>query len=550
MDISNSVPLKVISGSLEENKIKSHDKPENDEKEEKETAQNSNKNPQSKCYKFIIIIIIIVLSIVILCLISLLIYKKVKKNKKAEEKSNEPIIVKNDEIDNQNKITTLYIVEDGQWISFFNEKELNLTNGDFIVVEKSFSKNNLRYLNILETNESMYTPKNNGNLTVEISFKKNLTSLKNLFKNNNNLIKVDLKDFNMENVVTMESTFSGCSNLNEVDLEGVDSKNLLNMNKAFEKCKKLEKVNLSMKNISKLLDSNYIFADCENLQLINLSSLQNINKNMFLGLKSNLTIQANELISNELKYIFHINLNITINIIIKTINESNDCIKGSDDKCKECSTIIKKNCATCNDGFYLPFNSTNKEKCLSCNTIDHCNFCIEYEKNIFCYSCKEGFVLKNNICEKQNIIPLCQIGNNELCKSCNSDINLRNECSTCNEGYYLPSDSENKTICENCNKIIKDCIECSGTSENPECLKCKEGYKLENNFCIEKSCDIGDEDKCKTCKNEIGKKIECESCNDGYYLEENKISYKCSKCSIKNCKNAQLMVDLKYAMNV
>ena len=47
----------------------------------------------------------------------------------------------------------------------------------------------------------MYIPKDYGNFKIEISFKKNFTSLKNFFKNDNNLIKVDLKDFNMENVV-------------------------------------------------------------------------------------------------------------------------------------------------------------------------------------------------------------------------------------------------------------------------------------------------------------------------------------------------------------
>ena len=56
-------------------------------------------------------------------------------------------------------------------------------------------------MNILETNEGMYIPKDYGNFKIEISFKKNFTSLKNFFKNDNNLIKVDLKDFNMENVV-------------------------------------------------------------------------------------------------------------------------------------------------------------------------------------------------------------------------------------------------------------------------------------------------------------------------------------------------------------
>ena len=73
----------------------------------------------------------------------------------------------------------------------------------------------------------------------------------------------------------------------------------------------------------------------------------------------------------------------------------------------------------------------------------------------------------------------------------------------------MASDSKNKTICENCDKI-KECIECNGTEIKPFCLKCKEGYKLENNKCNEESCILGDEDKCKTCKNEVGRKKECE----------------------------------------
>ena len=129
--------------------------------------------------------------------------------------------------------------------------------------------------------------------------------------------------------------------------------------------------------------------------------------------------------------------------------------------------------------------------------------------------------------------------NTNYAKSCNSDSNLRNECATCNKGYYLASDSENKTFCENCNKI-KECAECFGDLKYPICIKCKEGFRLENNLCIEETCDLGIEDKCKTCKNEIGRKKECSSCNDGYYLEENKISYKCSKCSIKNCKKCSI----------
>ena len=279
--------------------------------------------------------------------------------------------------------------------------------------------------------------------------------MKDFFKNNNNLIKADLKNLSMEGVVSMESTFSRCSNLYEVDLEDVISQNLISINNLFEKCKKLIKVNLSMKNISELLESNNCFIDCENLKFINLSSFHKINNKMFLGIKSNPTIQANELIYNDLYYIFHFNLNKTVNITITTNNSNNECVRGNDKKCKDCSIIFKKNCATCN------------------------------------------------------------------------------------KGYYLASDSENKTFCENCNKI-KECVECYGNLKNLICMKCKEGFKLENNLCIEETCELGIEDKCKTCKNDIGRKKECDSCNDGYYLEENKISFKCMKCSIKNCKKCSV----------
>ena len=54
-------------------------------------------------------------------------------------------------------------------------------------------------------------------------------------------------------------------------------------------------------------------------------------------------------------------------------------------------------------------------------------------------------VLRHNKCkEKLNNAPLFKIGKNELCKSCKRDEKVRNECDTCNEGFYLASDSKNK----------------------------------------------------------------------------------------------------------
>ena len=514
-----------------------------DNKEQKNLKDNITKPSNSKQK---LIFIIVILSIVIICLIGiisfLIISQKIKEKKHKETESSnsgeETIDSKNynDEIRKQNIINAVYKMEEGKRFSFFNKNSLNLEEGDYIISEKGFSETNLRNLNILEANEGFYLPKKSGDLSVEISFKKNLVSLKDFFKNNNELVKVDLTNFIMRDVKSMESTFSGCSNLYEVDIGGVDSQNLINMDNTFEKCKKLKKINLSMKNLSNSLETNNTFLDCENLEYINLSSFQNVNDKMFEGIKSKPTIQANELISNSIKNIFQIKFNININIIIIENNLTNECIRGSNEKCRDCSSTIKKNCATCNDGYYLPQNSNNKEICLSCSIIEHCIACVEYINNIICLSCETGFILNNNICMKnETTISRCKIGDNELCKSCNEDKDFRNECATCNKGFYLASDAKNKTFCENCNKI-EECIECSGTLINPICLKCKEGFKLENNKCLEELCIIGDKDKCKTCRNETGRKKECNSCNEGYYLEENTMSYKCLKCSVKYCK--------------
>ena len=524
--------------------MESKDKQLNIENKNQKKLKDNIAKPSNSKKKLIIIIVL--LSIVIIFLIGIILFLiisqtiKEKQNKETESinSGEEKIDSKdnNDEIKKQNIINAVYKIEEGKTFSFFNKNALNLEEGDYIISEKGFSKTNLRNLNILETNEGYYLPKKSGDLYVEISFKKNLVSLKDFFKNNNELVKVDLTNLIMKDVKSMESTFSGCSNLYEIDIGGVDSQNLINMDNTFEKCKKLKNINLSMKNLSNSLETNNTFLDCENLEYINLSSFQNVNDKMFEGIKSKPTIQANELISNDIINIFQIKFNIKINIIIIENNSNSECIRGSNEKCKDCSSTIKKNCATCNDGYYLPHDSNNKENCLSCSIIDHCNFCVEKINNIICLSCESGFNLNNNICKKnETITPICKIGDNELCKSCNADKDFRNECATCNNGFYLASNAKNKTFCENCNKI-KECIECSGTLLNPICLKCKEGFKLENNKCLEELCIIGDEDKCKTCKNETGRKKECNSCNEGYYLEENTISYKCLKCSVENCK--------------
>lgn len=127
----------------------------------------------------------------------------------------------------------------------------------------------------------------------------------------------------------------------------------------------------------------------------------------------------------------------------------------------------------------------------------------------------------------------CEIGAEEKCKTCNSKPELKNQCLDCNDGYFLPTDG-NKITCQSCN-TIQNCIECSGKKEDIKCLKCKEGFNIINNKCIE-ICSIGNDEKCASCKTELGKEKLCATCNEGYFLPDNTEHYTCRKCSTNYCK--------------
>lgn len=45
--------------------------------------------------------------------------------------------------------------------------------------------------------------------------------------------------------------------------------------------------------------------------------------------------------------------------------------------------------------------------------------------------------MENNKCTK-----ICEIGLEENCKECNKNIEHKEECLSCNEGYFLPENSK------------------------------------------------------------------------------------------------------------
>ena len=209
-----------------------------------------------------------------------------------------------------------------------------------------------------------------------------------------------------------------------------------------------------------------------------------------------------------------------------------ECIKncklGTGELCRTCDYgDNNQSCSSCNEGYYLPENILERKKCKICGT--NMKECHEENNEIIPDQCFDPYIISGRYCMKQ-----CIIGNQNYCSSCSSLPEKINECQTCNDGYYLASDSS-KTICYLCQE---GCKSCTGTLSISTCLECYSGYKLYQGQCI-KNCYTYDKSYyCKTCNTESGKNDRCLTCNEGYYLpyypiDINKNS-RCQKCP-SNC---------------
>ena len=208
------------------------------------------------------------------------------------------------------------------------------------------------------------------------------------------------------------------------------------------------------------------------------------------------------------------------------------CQTGDSEFCKTCDSKNQNQCGTCNFGYYSPSDDLIKSKCKKCSDlIDNCVKCYGTTKSIICTSCNINYFLskEKNICE-----PLCKTGENAFCKTCNRESNI---CETCNSGYYLPVDEEDKSKCTKCSDIIPYASECSGIKTSIKIIKCND-LNSENSQEKITACNItqsGPEERCKYFDYSIN---ECKRCNPGYYLpSDDPYKITCKKCSdfITNC---------------
>ncbi|KAL7716668.1 Protein serine/threonine kinase [Entamoeba marina] len=200
-----------------------------------------------------------------------------------------------------------------------------------------------------------------------------------------------------------------------------------------------------------------------------------------------------------------------------------------------------ENCQRCSDGYYLTQNDILSTSLFSCYTCP--NGCSTCYNETYCFECNDGYMLNlNNECVDMSHF-------NANCK--NAIPGSSGGCAICNEGYYRDqtfcmacisnctkcNNDKNCIICESNYFLLNDASECISYDEltNCEtltpngCIKCSDGYYLNNQYCT--LCSDTTEN-CDTCSYNG----ECLTCQNDYILiDEECIHYQL----IDNCKESK-----------
>ena len=359
------------------------------------------------------------------------------------------------------------------------------------------------------------------------------------------LTSLNLSKFNTSNVKNMRDMFYECPKLENLDLSNFNTSNVIDMAYMFYKCSNLKYLDLSNFITSKVTDIEYMFYDCSSLIFLNLYSFKlknSVDKNSaFNFISPNVKYCVNDeetelFLFNNVKKSDCSDICFKKNIIIDIIN--NKCMDScsfNENKYKYNNECYKE-CPKDTFIFFSDLNNNNNK--IEC----HSEIPQGYYLDINSKTIKSCF--KN--CK------LCNEGGNEAihdCKECKSGYIFLNEAKyktnwyeICNYFYYF--DKLNEYHCdENCPeeyKKIKDKKKCIDDCKNDNIYQ----YEYKSN-CFKKcpnNAYLLENDKNKKCYDNVP---------DGYYLDKENEIYKkcyenCNKCDIggndinNNCKDCKI----------
>ena len=117
---------------------------------------------------------------------------------------------------------------------------------DIITINNIINYTNTNITNIYNFNNSEYT----NNIT--LIWNNPLNSTANMFSICENIIEIDLSNFDTSSVTTMKSMFYKCSSLTFLNLTNFDTSNVTSMMYMFYSCSSLISLDLSSFNTSKV----------------------------------------------------------------------------------------------------------------------------------------------------------------------------------------------------------------------------------------------------------------------------------------------------------
>ena len=156
-------------------------------------------------------------------------------------------------------------IEDKYKFTHDNLKELDESNTELYIdgIKKEYKK--------------YFIPKEIKEYNIKLKFKNYLIDCCNMFSGCENIIKIDLTNFNTKYITKMDRIFYECINIKYINLFTFKTENVNDMSYMFLGCKNLKHLDLSSFNTEKVTTMRSMFNECENLKDINISSFNTDN---------------------------------------------------------------------------------------------------------------------------------------------------------------------------------------------------------------------------------------------------------------------------------
>ena len=136
-------------------------------------------------------------------------------------------------------------------------------------------------------NEFFYN--NTDIFIVEVQWNITIKNINNMFENCDNIIEIDLSNFNTSQVTDISCMFYRCLSLSSLNLDNIDTSNVDNMAYMFYNCSSLRSLNLVNFDTSKVITLVGMFYNCISLISLDVSKFSTSKltsmKNLFYGCK-------------------------------------------------------------------------------------------------------------------------------------------------------------------------------------------------------------------------------------------------------------------------